>query len=250
MPHFHRYITILYGDEVIENWQRRYRRNFTIGIAISVMAHAVVLFSFHYMPQISGSEIQTEYINTYTAKMTMINIGEVIPGGESSGKGLDETANGGFPAQTVSGTPVPSLDSIQIPFGNETNLFDKNDSLKISIGIGGKGTGDSGIGGSGSGKGLGYGSGLGSNYTPLPFIPRQTLEVFPQNIEDVHGEIVLLLKIGTDGIVKEHKIVMNTTNDSNALKNVLEAAHKSRWEKIKMEGHQVEYWIEKTYKYN
>ena len=230
---------------MFENWQQRYRKNFTAGIIISIVAHCIVLFSIHFLPEISGREIQREYINTYTAKMQFINIGEVIPGGGSFGNGIDETGNGGVPSQTISGTPVPSMDSTLIPFGRETNLLDQKDSLKISSGAGtGKGTG--GV----DGKGYGYGSGLGKDYTPLPFVPRQILEVIPQNVEDANGEIVLLLKIGIDGIVKEHKVVMNTTGDSEVLKHVLDAAHKSRWEKIKMDGRQVEYWIEKTYRYN
>ena len=168
--------------------------------------------------------------------MQFINIGEVIPGGVSFGSATDEIGNGAVPSQTISGTPVPSIDSTLIPFGKETNLFDQKDSIKISSGAG-------------TGKGSG-GSGLGKDYTPLPFMPGQILEVIPQNVEGTNGEIVLLLKIGIDGIVKEHKVVMNTTGDSEVLKHVLEAAYKSRWEKIKMDGRQIEYWIEKTYRYN
>ncbi|MCL6098397.1 MAG: energy transducer TonB [Bacteroidetes bacterium] len=232
---------------MFENWQQRYRKNFTTGIIISVLAHCIVLFSIRFLPEISGREIQREYINTYTAKMKFINIGEIIPGGGSFGNMIDETGNGGVTSQTISGTPIPSMDSTLIAFGKETNLLDQKDSLKISDAGTGKGTG--GIGG-GVGKGYGYGSGLGKDYTPLPFVPRQILEVIPQNVEGANGEIVLLLKIGIDGIVKEYKVVMNTTGDSEVLKHVLEAAYKSRWEKIKMDGRQVEYWIEKTYRYN
>ncbi|MCL6098635.1 MAG: hypothetical protein M1391_08675 [Bacteroidetes bacterium] len=232
---------------MFENWQQRYRKNFTIGIIISIVVHCIVLFSIRFLPEISWKEIQREYINTYTAKMQFINIGEVIPGDGSFGNGIDETGNDGVPPQTITGTPLPSLDSAEIPFGKETILLNKSDSLKISSGSGtGKGTGGSG----GVGKGYGYGSGLGKDYTHLPFVPRQILEVIPQNVEGANGEIVLLLKIGIDGIVKEHKIVMNTTGDNTVLKHVLDAAYKSRWEKIKMEGRQVEYWIEKTYRYN
>ncbi len=248
MPRIHLIINFsLAGTKVFENWQQRYRKNFTAGIIISIVAHCIVLFSIHFLPEISGREIQREYINTYTAKMQFINIGEVIPGGVSFGRATDEIGNGAVPSQTISGTPVPSMDSTLIPFGKETNLFDQKDSIKISSGAGtGKGSGGSG----GAGKGYGYGSGLGKDYTPLPFMPRQILEVIPQNVEGTNGEIVLLLKIGIDGIVKEHKVVMNTTGDSEVLKHVLEVAYKSRWEKIKMDSRQIEYWIEKTYRYN
>jgi len=233
----------------MENWRERYRKNFTIGIIVSVTAHLIILFSFRFLPQLSGTEIQREYINTYTVRMRVINIGEVLPGGGSFGNGLEENGSGGLPSQTISGMPVPSTDSALIPFGKQTNLFDQRDSIKIFSGSG-SGSGSGGTGSGGIGKGYGYGSGLGKDYTPLPFMPRQILEAFPQNVQSIHGEIVLLLKIGIDGIVKEHKVIMNTTNDSNVLKNVLDAAYKSRWEKIKMEGLQIEYWIEKTYRYN
>ncbi|MCL4551458.1 MAG: hypothetical protein M1495_23155, partial [Bacteroidetes bacterium] len=63
---------------MFENWQQRYRKNFTAGIIISIVAHCIVLFSIRFLPEISGREIQREYINTYTAKMQFINIGKVI----------------------------------------------------------------------------------------------------------------------------------------------------------------------------
>ncbi len=191
-------------------------------------------------------QIPRAYVNTYTAIMSIINIGEILPGGGSSGNGSDEIQTAYSSSQTISGTPVPVPESTNISFGKETNLFDQKDSTKISSGSGTSAGGS----GSGSGKGYGYGTDLGKDFTPLPFMPRQVLEVIPENVDGANGEIVLLLKIGTEGTVKEHKIIFNTTNDSQVLNHVLEAAYKSRWEKIKMDGRQIEYWIEKTYKYN
>jgi len=98
--------------------------------------------------------------------------------------------------------------------------------------------------------GYGFGKGFGSGYNQLPFMPRQVLEVLPQKIEDVNGMIVLLLKINTFGNVKEHKVILNSTGNTECLQYVLVAAYKSRWESIKVEGNQVEYWIEKTYKFS
>ena len=103
---------------------------------------------------------------------------------------------------------------------------------------------------SGIGKGIGDGSDWGVGSRSLPFVPRQILEVLPQNVEEEKGEIMLLLKIGKDGSVKEHKVIINTIENPASLKNVLEAAYKSRWEKLKMEGNQIEYWVEKKYRFN
>lgn len=128
-----------------------------------------------------------------------------------------------------------------------TNFEEPKDSL-VGGGSGlstGKGTGI----GSGNGKGIGDGSDWGLGSRSLPFVPRQILEVLPQNVDGEKGEILLLLKIGKDGFVKEHKVIINTLDNTLGLKNVLEAAYKSRWEKIKMEGTQIEYWIEKKYRF-
>ena len=82
----------------------------------------------------------------------------------------------------------------------------------------------------------------------LPLQPRQILEVVPENItEDVHGEIVLKLRIGMDGSVKEDKVIANTTRNTYCLQQVLEAARKSRWQPVKIKGQKVEYWIQKSY---
>lgn len=114
-------------------------------------------------------------------------------------------------------------------------------------------------GGNGNAEGLGKGvfvaTGFGG-YEPggggmgdlprLPFIPRQVLEVVPEKPGDnAEGEIDLILRIGTDGLVKEHRVSSNTTKSSNYLNNVVKAAYKSRWEAVTYKGGRVEYWIEK-----
>ncbi|MGE5352892.1 MAG: hypothetical protein ACM3P0_12470 [Acidobacteriota bacterium] len=113
----------------------------------------------------------------------------------------------------------------------------------------------------GSGKGVfvatgsggynqGGGGGMG-NLPRLPFIPRQVLEVVPEKPGDnAEGEIDLILRIGTDGLVKEHRVNSNTTNSNMYLNNVIKAAYKSRWEAVTYKGGRVEYWIEKKYSFN
>ena len=82
----------------------------------------------------------------------------------------------------------------------------------------------------------------------LPFIPKQILEVLPDNNDgDISGYIDLRLKIGTDGKVIEHKVIANTTGSNKYLQNVIVAAYKSRWESIKIDNSKIDYWVEKTY---
>ena len=82
----------------------------------------------------------------------------------------------------------------------------------------------------------------------LPFVPKQILEVLPDNNDDdISGYIDLRLKIGTDGKVIEHKVIANTTGSNKYLQNVIVAAYKSRWEPIKIDNSKIDYWVEKTY---
>lgn len=43
---------------------------------------------------------------------------------------------------------------------------------------------------------------------------------------------------------------MNSMNDTALLIKVLEATNKYRSQPVKMEGEKVEYWIEKTYRFD
>jgi hypothetical protein len=232
------------------NWREKYRNNFTIGIAISTAAHLLLfLILFLFPPTIPESTLQY-FDNSYIMKLTSVNIGKVnIGGGGSSGDGTEGTGKDFSSTKTLSGIPVPVSESTDIEFGKETNQIDPKDSL-LNTGGSGLGSGSGGGVGGGKGSGIGDGSGSGSGYLSLPFVPRQILEVVPQNVEGVKGTIILVLKIGTDGFVKEDKIIYNTTNNSECLKNTIDAAYKSRWEQIKIEGKQIQYWIEKTYKFN
>ena len=85
-------------------------------------------------------------------------------------------------------------------------------------------------------------------YTKLPFTPRQLYDVMPEkNDEFVTGSIVVSLRIGKDGTVKEYKIVKNTTNCKNCLQNIIKAVQLSKWEPAIVDDHKIEYWIDKTY---
>lgn len=84
----------------------------------------------------------------------------------------------------------------------------------------------------------------------LPFIPRQILEVIPENKDEFSGVIKLKLLIDKDGKVSDHKLLTNTSQNERCLTSVLDAVYKSKWEPIKIEGNKIEYWIEKEYSFN
>lgn len=107
--------------------------------------------------------------------------------------------------------------------------------------------------GTGVGNSAGYGSSNGNAISAagLPFTPKQILEVMPQKTEKrVEGSISLSLLIGPDGNVRKHKVISNTTGNAECLKSVIEAAYKSRWEKVSIKGNPVEYWTDKSYIFN
>jgi hypothetical protein len=88
------------------------------------------------------------------------------------------------------------------------------------------------------------------NYTDLPYTPRQLFETMPEKMgEPVSGIIILSLRIGVDGGVKEYKLLKNTTNSLTCLRNVVKAAIQSKWESAVLRGRKVEYWIDKTYRF-
>ena len=234
----------------MENWRERYYKNFRTGMIVSISIHLVVLLTIFFLTSgTKSAESNYFYFNSYTVQLTnKFSSDTTFGGGGSFGNATDLIGQGFSAPKTLSGVPVPSVEESNINFGLVTNLDEPKDSL---VGGGnGMGTGQGTGIGSGVGKGIGDGSGWGVGYRSLPFVPRQILEVLPQNVNGEKGEILLLLKIGKDGLVKEHKVIINTVNDPMGLKNVLEAAHKSRWEKIKIEGSQIEYWVEKKYRYD
>jgi len=234
----------------VENWRERYYKNYTTGMIVSISIHLAVLLVVYLITRGNKSEEPNYfYFNTYTVQLTnKFSSDTTFGSGGSLGNATNDIGEGLSAPKTLSGIPVPSAEESNIDFGLITNLEEPKDSLvggESGMGTG-KGTGI----GSGKGKGIGEGSDWGVGYRSLPFVPRQILEVLPLNVDEEKGEILLLLKIGKDGSVKEHKVIINTLENTLGLKNVLEAAYKSRWEKLKMEGMQIEYWIEKKYRFN
>ncbi len=231
----------------MENWREKYNKNFARGISVSLFFHLLMFLIILLFYQNNANENDNHlHLNTYTMQLENKFVREAsLGGGGSLGNLIDEFGNGLAAPKTLSGIPVPSSDTAEIEFGSITNLSEPKDS---TVG-GGKGFGTgSGTGlGSGSENGIGDGGGWGVGYKPLPFIPRQILEVLPQNMGSTNGEIILLLLISRDGSVKEHNVIYDTTNDPICLKNTIDAAYKSKWEKIKIEGNKIEYWVEKRY---
>lgn len=233
----------------MNNWREKYRKNFTSGIIISIAFHITILLILFFLPQSSAEPTGYYFENTYIVKLSTVNVGkvEIVGGGGSSGNGTEGTGKNFSSKKTMSGIPIPVPESTYIEFGKVTNLTDWKESLSGGSGMG---SGNSTGFGSGTGRGVGDGSGDGIGYKSLPFVPRQILEVVPQNTDGVEGTIILVLRIGIDGFVREHKVIYNTSGDESYLMNTIDAAYKSRWEPLKIEGKQVQYWIEKTYKFN
>ncbi|APF19611.1 energy transducer TonB [Caldithrix abyssi] len=84
----------------------------------------------------------------------------------------------------------------------------------------------------------------------LPFMPRQIIEVLPQ-VDDLQlkGSVVLKLLIDKNGRMKDYRVLSNSTQNPLAVRRVLAAARKSRWETISLNQNKVEYWITKTYQF-
>lgn len=234
----------------MENWRKRYHKNSAYGMIISISVHFAVLLLIFFLSKTAPPEDRNYYyINSYTVQLAnTFSKDSNWGGGGSLGNATNFTGHGLSAPKTLAGIPVPSSEQSNIDFGLITNLEERKDSLSAIGSEMGTGSG-TGIG-SGSGSGIGDGSGWGIGYRSLPFVPRQILEVLPPNVEGAKGEIILLLKISIDGSIKEHKVIYNNTDDQLCLKNTIEAAYKSRWEKIKMEGTKIEYWIEKKYRFD
>ena len=82
-------------------------------------------------------------------------------------------------------------------------------------------------------------------FSSLPYKPRKSYAHIPK-ISGCSGEIKLALRIGKDGTVKEYKILINTADDEDCLKRVIDSMYKSRWMPIIIEGDRFEFWIEEA----
>jgi hypothetical protein len=233
-------------------WQKFYNKNFAKGIALSIVIH-LFLVCLLLIPLGDNEPPDLFFFEEHPAQITLhqfdqLNIlrNEIIGGG-SSGSGKDSNAKLSSGEDAKFGVPSQSNTPDNFELSDKINSPNK-DSLNPSSGFGNQGEGgdDSGTGG-GIGDGTGNKKGEGKVYTSLPFVPRQILEVLPEKSECGKGVIVLALHVGKNGKVKEHKVMLNSSGTQICLEKVIEAAYKSRWQSVKMEGSVVEYWVEKTY---
>ncbi|MBI3123744.1 MAG: energy transducer TonB [Ignavibacteriales bacterium] len=236
-------------------WRKTYERNYAKGIAGSILIHLFLLILL-IIPKCE-EPVMHERIYIHTNDVIVFQnaldakdiIGDGLGIGGSSGLGSNPNAQATNNTQALFANPVASSTPDEIDFGMLTNLNKPDSTSREGFGSS-EGSGYGSGSGGGKGDGIGSGTGTGKVYQSLPFAPRQVLEVLPDNTNETKGYIILALRIGTDGKVQEHKVLMNSMNDSALLNKVLEAANKSRWQSVKMEGEKVEYWIEKTYRFD
>ncbi len=239
-------------------------KNLKIGLAASLLAHLIIIV---FPSLFSGGDKDDFFfregsLSSRSAEIDLTQISafryEVTPrsgGGGGGGGGIDPDGKG--PAkELLSGIPLPSAEPVKVDFSYKSII--PSDTVLKNVGLKpGEGFGTGEGGGSGTGKGTGSGSGIGSGRgggtgdgtALLTFTPRQILEVIPERESGFKGVIKLSVRIGRDGLVKDHKVVQNTTGSPECLSRVLQAAYKSKWQPVKLEGKVVEYWTEKTYRF-
>lgn len=62
------------------------------------------------------------------------------------------------------------------------------------------------------------------------FVPRQVLEVLPENGSGrCEGSVTLLLTVAWNGVPRRHRVLENNVRDESCLQRVLEAVYASRW---------------------
>ncbi len=76
------------------------------------------------------------------------------------------------------------------------------------------------------------------------------IEVLPQNEEGIKGTIKFELLITGNGDVKEYRILSNTLNSEEKTSEIINAVLKSKWQPSPYYDSEIEYRIEKTYKFN
>ncbi len=81
-------------------------------------------------------------------------------------------------------------------------------------------------------------------------ISEQLIEVLPQNEEGIKGTIKFELLITGNGDVKEYRILSNTLNSEEKTSEIINAVLKSKWQPSPYYDSEIEYRIEKTYKFN
>lgn len=244
-----------------EESRKSFKRNIRAGFCISIFLHLLIIIPFLFKGEEKTLKFNEGSGIATTVEIDLTNIAvenyDVLTEGGGGGGGGGTDPNGTGPVEEVrSGIPVPSSSPVKIEFGMTNTIppdsVSKNQNLKLGPGHGtgeGSGSGSGSGTGTGSGKGSGIGPGTGDGTALLSFTPRQILEVIPENQSDFKGIIKLSVRIGKDGLVKDHKVLQNTTNSAQCLAKVLEAVYRSKWQSVKIEGRIVEYWTEKTYRF-
>ncbi|MDT8324545.1 MAG: hypothetical protein RRA94_10555 [Bacteroidota bacterium] len=72
--------------------------------------------------------------------------------------------------------------------------------------------------------------GKGPGSGEFAFVPRQVLEVLPENGDgSCDGSVTLLLTIGWNGVPRRHRVLENGVHGENCLRYILDAVYASRW---------------------
>ncbi|OGU54387.1 MAG: hypothetical protein A2V66_12025 [Ignavibacteria bacterium RBG_13_36_8] len=205
---------------LIRKERLHYKRNFELGLILSLTLTILVILIYPY----PSDEIEDTQI-FFEPVITVIDI--------------PQTEQDSPPQMSAQLQPKPLVPSLLVEIDEPQILEDielEDNTLKSSENVG-MGIVDA-MGGTGT-----------RVLSSLPFVPRQLLEVVPPK-DDYEGSITLSLRIGKDGMVKEYRVLKNTTRSSECLQNVLTAVCKSKWVPVQMEGERVEFWIEKSYRFD
>ncbi len=235
-----------------EQNRKEYEKNLKTGIIVSLFLHLIIIvplmFERDAIPSFKEGIVTSKITDLELANIVAENY-EIAPPGGGAGGGMPGIEAG---KKIERGIPVPVSKEIKTDYdfissaGPDSAKPGKNVRTGTGLGTGiGTGTGS----GTGSGKGTGAGAGSGDGTALLPFTPKQILEVIPEKKDDYKGIIKLSVRIGKDGRVKDHKVLNNNTGSAGCLAAVLEAVYRSKWQAVKIEGKMVEYWTEKTYKF-
>lgn len=244
-----------------EQNRKDYEKNIKLGVGISILLHILIIIPLLFIKEEKLPEFKEGFSYSTAADLDLTKIEvhnyEILrPGGGGGGGGGEDPNGKGSIKEMKSGIPVPSADPMNVEFGlintPKPDSITDNQNLKSGLGYGsgtGSGRGSGSGTGVGSGKGSGIGSGTGDGTMAVSFTPRQILEVIPEQRSNFKGAVKLSVRIGKEGLVKDHKVLQNSTNSSECLAEVLKAAYKSKWQSVKIEGKLIEYWTEKTYRF-
>jgi Gram-negative bacterial TonB protein C-terminal len=81
--------------------------------------------------------------------------------------------------------------------------------------------------------------------------PFQIYEVVPKKPDNnIRGVVSLRLRIDKYGRVTDYKILKNTIQSEDCLKSIITAAFESKWQPAIFNGEKIDYWVEKTYRFD